>query len=86
MSRPPFKPTQENFQMVEVLTYAGWHQTRIAQVIGIDPKTLRKHFRDQLDHGAVRCYQKLVTAVRLQAHRGSARSLKLLRSIGLELE
>jgi hypothetical protein len=39
MCRPPFRPKQENFKMVEILVFAGWHQARIAQVIGIDPST-----------------------------------------------
>jgi hypothetical protein len=37
-----------------------WHtQSSIASVIGIDPKTLRKHYRDELDHGHVKANAKV---------------------------
>ena len=47
--RKPFEPTKE--QNAEVLTMAlsGTPEDEIARVIGIAPKTLRKHFRETLD-------------------------------------
>lgn len=48
--QPPHAPTEEGRQMVEAMSRVGIPQETIAQVIGIDPKTLRKHYRDELDH------------------------------------
>ena len=49
--RPPYEPTDKDRRIVEML--AGWAITeeRIANVVGIDPKTLRKHYRTELDVG-----------------------------------
>ena len=53
MPRPRFKPTAEQRKMVEGMSASGMTEVRIAHVIGdIDPKTLRKHFRAELDQGA----------------------------------
>ncbi len=37
----------------------GVPETDIARVIGIDPKTLRKHYRDELDTGHVKANAKV---------------------------
>ena len=37
----------------------GVPETDIAGVIGIDPKTLRKHYRSELDHGHVKANAKV---------------------------
>ena len=37
----------------------GVPEADIAGVIGIDPKTLRKHYRDELDHGHVKANAKV---------------------------
>ena len=49
--RPPYQPTDKDRRVVEMM--AGWAmpEDRIAKVIGIDPKTLRKHFAQELDVG-----------------------------------
>ena len=56
MPRPRFKATPEERKMVEALSGYGVREDEIAQTVreGIDPKTLRKHFRRELDHGAAR--------------------------------
>src|SRR4029434_8526159 len=36
---------------VETLAAYGIPETDIAQVVGVDPKTLRKHYREELDLG-----------------------------------
>tara|TARA_R110000803_G_scaffold201029_1_gene265683 strand:+ start:1401 stop:1763 length:363 start_codon:yes stop_codon:yes gene_type:complete len=49
---PPDKthyPTEAQRQTVQLHTTIGTDQETIARVIGIDPKTLRKHYRDELD-------------------------------------
>jgi hypothetical protein len=42
-------PTDALRQTVQLHTTVGTDQPTIARVIGIDPKTLRKHYRDELD-------------------------------------
>lgn len=48
IGRPGFKITKENQELVSVLKGAGWPNERIARHLGIDVKTLRKHFSHEL--------------------------------------
>jgi hypothetical protein len=53
MPRPKLNPTQEQRQMVKTMTAMGAKQEDIALRIGVrSAKTLRKHFRNELDRGA----------------------------------
>jgi hypothetical protein len=47
-----FEPTDEQRRTVKALSGYGVPQDGIAIHIGVDPKTLRKHFRDELDRGS----------------------------------
>jgi hypothetical protein len=49
--RPPFTPTDDQRELVRVMTASGFPQPEIATKIGIDPKTLRKHFRAEIKTG-----------------------------------
>ena len=54
MSRPQFNPTQEQRAIVKSMAAVGLPHEQIALKIGVrSPKTLRKHFRLELDLGAV---------------------------------
>ena len=48
-----FEPTGDQRRTVKALSGFGVPQDGIATHIGIDAKTLRKHFRDELDRGSV---------------------------------
>jgi hypothetical protein len=53
--RPWFKPTKKQRELVESMAGYGMPHVDIARLItddGIDPKTLRLHFRKELDRGA----------------------------------
>ena len=53
MPRPNLRPTEEQRKLVKSLAACGIHQEKIAAMLGIrSPKTLRKHFRKELDGGA----------------------------------
>ncbi len=52
--RKPHMPTEQTRGFVEAMTAGGETQENIAGVIGIDPKTLRKHYASELDLGAVK--------------------------------
>lgn len=49
MSRAQHAPTDATRQTVQLHTTVGTKQETIAQILGIDPKTLRLHYRDELD-------------------------------------
>ena len=52
MSRPQFQPTPEHRKLVVNLAACGVPQDKIAQRIGLrSPKTLRRHFRKELERG-----------------------------------
>ncbi|MCU1335247.1 MAG: hypothetical protein JWO19_828 [Bryobacterales bacterium] len=54
MARKAFIPSQEQRRLVTVLSSYGIWQEDIATDVGLrSPKTLRKHFREELDHGRI---------------------------------
>jgi hypothetical protein len=54
MGRVAHKPDPSLQRQVEAMAGFGVPEIDIAGVIGIDPKTLRKHYRAELDHGHVK--------------------------------
>jgi hypothetical protein len=59
MARPSHKPDPELRRQVEALAGFGTPEADIAGLIGIDPKTLRKHYRRELDHGHTKANAKV---------------------------
>lgn len=59
MGRPAHCPTLAERRQVEMLAGYGVPEAQIAALIGIDPKTLRKHYRSELDHGHTRANAKI---------------------------
>jgi hypothetical protein len=54
MARPTFTPTPEHRALVKSMAGMGIRHEDIAKRVGIrSPKTLRKHFREELDFGSV---------------------------------
>ena len=51
MGRRAHCPDDSQRRQVEALAGYGIPEAEIAGVVGIDPKTLRKHYRNELDHG-----------------------------------
>ena len=49
MSRHPHDPTAAQRQLVQLHATIGTTHATIARIVGIDAKTLRKHYRDELD-------------------------------------
>ncbi|MEP9390625.1 hypothetical protein [Mesorhizobium sp. KR9-304] len=54
MARPVHTPDPALRRQVEAMAGYGIPELGIAKVIGIDPKTLRKHYRSELDLGHVK--------------------------------
>ena len=51
MARPSHKPDEASRRQVEALAGYGVPEPGIADMVGIDPKTLRKHYRHELRIG-----------------------------------
>jgi hypothetical protein len=49
--RPPFEPSDKDRLAVTALSACGTRHELIARHLGIDRKTLRKHFRKELTSG-----------------------------------
>ena len=54
MSRNPHEPTDALRKEVSSLTSFGVTQSEIADYLGVDDKTLRKYYRDELTKSAIR--------------------------------
>ena len=59
MSTSPFAPTDEQRRTVKALSAVGVPHEAIAGYLDIDPKTLRKHFRQELDAGSLEANVKV---------------------------
>ena len=54
MGRPSHKATDDSRRQVEAMAGYGMPEASIATAIGIDAKTLRKHYRHELDIGHIK--------------------------------
>jgi len=59
MTRRAHEPTPETRAEVVALTSFGIPETEIAGYLQIDPKTVRKYYRNELDTGALRANAKV---------------------------
>lgn len=59
MGRPKHQPDAYHRRQVETLAGYGIPEAEIAGLIGIDPKTLRRHYRQELDHGHTKANAKV---------------------------
>jgi len=67
---PPFEPTAEQRRTAQVLSGIGVPQDQIALIVGIDPKTLRKACREDLDRGMAEANAKVAQTLFAMATRG----------------
>jgi len=59
MGRPAHQPDPAGRRQVEAMSAYGIPEADIARVLGIDAKTLRKHYRDELDLGAIKANSRM---------------------------
>jgi len=59
MGRRAHRPDERGRRQVEALAAYGVPEIDIARVVGVDPKTLRKHYRDELDLGSTKATAKV---------------------------
>ena len=57
--RKPHKPTDAMRQTVQLHTTVGTRQEVIADILGIDEKTLRKYYREDLDQSKSKANAKI---------------------------
>jgi hypothetical protein len=65
--RPPHQPTDERRKYVRSLAAYGTPQEQIARVLDIDSKTLRLHYRDELDLAVIEANAKVAETLFRQA-------------------
>jgi hypothetical protein len=65
--RPPFEPTAEQRRTVHAMVAYGIPLTEIQKVIGIDRKTLSKHFKQEIATAATEANAKVAQALYRQA-------------------
>jgi hypothetical protein len=68
---PPFAPTDEQRKNVEAMSGYGVPQDDIACILDIAPKTLRLHFRRELDVGIAKANAKIGQTLFQQATGGN---------------
>src|SRR4028119_401023 len=57
--RKPFEATEEQRRTVRAMAGYGVPHDDIATLLEVDPKTLRKHFRRELDRGSIEATAKV---------------------------
>jgi hypothetical protein len=73
--RPPFKPTGKQRDQVIAMSSNGVPHRQQASLIGCcSPKTLRKHFRDDLNIGKIQANAKVADALYQQALNGNVKA------------
>ena len=63
MARPEYQPTDKDRAAVQTMAAYGIPQPDIAAVVGCDEKTLRKHFRQELDTAATQANARVAAAL-----------------------
>ena len=81
--RPAFKPTDEQREQVIALSSNGLPHIQIAQIIGCAPKTLRKHFREELNIGKIKANAKVAGALYQSALDGNVKAQTVCRQTKL---
>ncbi len=66
-----FEPTEEQRRTVRAMSGFGIPQEDIATFLEIEPKTLRKHFRRELDRGMVEATAKVAQSLFQMATSGN---------------
>jgi hypothetical protein len=66
-----FEPTDADRRTVKAQAGLGVRQDDIARGLNIDAKTLRKHFRDELDRGSVKATAKVAETLYKMATSGT---------------
>jgi len=83
--RPRYSPTDEERLKVRVMRMDGQSKEMIATVLGINDRTLEKHFQQELDEGAATLRSEIMTKLASEALDGkvaAARQLEVMTKSG----
>lgn len=75
MSRNPHKPSRESRQLVQLHASIGTPQAIIADILGIDVKTLTKYYREELDQALARANASVGGALFNKATKGDTTAM-----------
>ena len=75
MARRAHKPDLFQRRQVEAMAAYGVPEIGIARVVGIDAKTLRKHYRKELDTGQIKATAKVAESLFRKATTDGAQSV-----------
>lgn len=75
MSRPSFDPSDKQRGEVKLLAGFGISHEDIAAYLGVDPKTLRKHFTEELKRGVTEANAKIAQRLFKKAMDGDTTAL-----------
>jgi len=70
MARPSFVPNEKSRRQVKSMSALGMKQEEMATLLEITPKTLRKHFRSELDRGGVEANAEVMRSLYKMATSG----------------
>jgi predicted transcriptional regulator len=77
--RPSFAKSKENQEFVAVRAAAGWSQNRIADALGCDDDTLRKHFSGELENGRMIVEGVMLDVLMRKVREGHVPSIRQLQ-------
>jgi hypothetical protein len=79
--RPAFKVTPALRDKVELLVSVGMSHDDIGRAIGCNHETLRKHFADEIEHGAARKRAETAAMLHRAAKKGSVTAQRALDAL-----
>jgi hypothetical protein len=75
MSRNPHQPSKATRELVSLHATMGTEQKVIADLLGIDDKTLRKYYRAELDHSTAKANAAIGGALYNKAKNGDTAAM-----------
>lgn len=73
--RPSHQPTEETRKLVSMHAAIGTNHETVAAIIGIDDKTLRKHYREELDYAMAQANATVGNALFTKATMGDTAAM-----------
>jgi hypothetical protein len=80
--RPPYQPSVEDRLTVERMKFCGESERTIGLALGVDARTLRKHFAYELEHGHANRRREIVDLLFKSAGDGNVSAQKRLDDMG----
>jgi hypothetical protein len=74
--QPAFRPTEENREMVRLMVAGGIQQPEIAALLRISARSLRTHFRHEIDTATTELAHKVVAAHVKRIEEGDMRAIE----------